>query len=167
MYRLSSSAPGIIGGCGEDFRITSALRYYDNLSVRHTIATRMAFDYGLALYPQSILTLGANSGLRGFEAHRFWGERRIVWNLEDRMTIVRDLLGLLTIGVTVFADGGLAWESGEPERARPRAGAGLGLRLLGSRTRGALVSRIDIGFPVLGGEQDDGAVLSIGAGQVF
>lgn len=157
----------IIDACAENLRITSALRYYDNLTARHTIATRLGFSYGVNLYPQSIFTMGASSGLRGFEAYRFWGERRMIYNLEDRITVLRDLLGLLTVGVTLFADGGLTWEAGEPERARPRAGAGIGLRLLGTRTRGALVSRIDLGFPVLGGDEEDGAVLSISAGQVF
>jgi len=151
----------------EDVRFRSALWYYNNLTRRQTLATRLRCDLGVRLAPQAVFSMGARSGLRGFETFRFWGERVIVLNIEDRVALMENLMGLLTIGVVCFVDGGLAWEAGHHGEARPRIGTGIGLRLLGSRGRGALVTRVDIGFPVIGADGDSGPVLSIGAGQMF
>ncbi len=156
-------ASGEVGDC----RSLAAVRYYHNLSDRHTLALRLQGRWGVGLPPQRVFTLGAESGLRGFEAFRFWGERALLCNLEERGVLVGNLFGLVTLGLTGFVDTGLIWRAGHHEQARPRVGAGVGLRLLGSRTQGSLVTRVDIGYPILGGAADRGLVLSVASGQVF
>ncbi|MBD3235314.1 MAG: hypothetical protein GF330_01255 [Candidatus Eisenbacteria bacterium] len=148
-------------------RWESALRYYQHITRRQLLATRLRWDWSRALTPQRILTLGAESGLRGFDAYRFWGERVLLLNLEDRVTLAEDLWGLISFGLVGFVDAGVAWKAGERERERPRVSVGLGLRLLGSRTSGRTVTRVDIGFPVLGGGDETDPILSFGAGQAF
>jgi len=151
----------------EDMRLQIGLYYYNNLDARQTLAAALRHGRGTRMAPQAVYTLGVITGLRGFESYSFWGERFLLLNLEDRIMLVDDLLGLLSAGVTLFTDCGVAWPAGHPEATRPRANVGLGLRLLGSRTSGTLMTRLDVGFPVLGGEEGAGPVLSIGAGQVF
>ncbi|MCK4302697.1 MAG: hypothetical protein KAY24_00470, partial [Candidatus Eisenbacteria sp.] len=138
----------IIDGCGRDVRIESALRYYHNLTDRQTLAMRLRAGFGVHLAPQDIFVMGSKHGLRGYEAYRFWGERVLQLNMEDRVILLSDLMGLVTVGLAAFVDGGLAWRAGHHEEARPRLGAGIGLRFLGSRTRGTVATRIDLGFPV-------------------
>ena len=145
----------------------SSTGLYHNLNRRHTLATRLRMDLSRGLYPQHIFTMGADSGLRGFEAHRFYGEQVLLWNLEDRWILREDLLGLISIGAVGFVDGGLVWSEGTRRDAKPRVGAGVGLRLLGSRTRGLFVTRVDLGYPVVGEEDEDGWVLTIAGGQAF
>ena len=155
------------GGRAEDVRIQTALNGYANLDRRQTLAAAVRYGHGTRMAPQAVYTLGAITGLRGFESYRYWGERSLLVNLEDRIAIADDLLGLLTAGLTVFSDWGWVWPAGSHQEARPRGVVGLGLRLLGSRTAGTLVTRIDIGFPVAGAPPGAGPVISIGTGQVF
>lgn len=150
-----------------EVRLQAALNGYANLDRRQTLAAAVRGGHATGLAPQAAYTLGALTGLRGFESHRYWGERYVLVNLEERIVVVEDLFGLVTAGLTVFNDWGWIWREGAREEARPRAGVGVGLRLLGSRTAGMLVTRIDIGFPVVGAPEDGGTVISIGAGQVF
>ena len=82
--------------------------------------------------------MGAESALRGFEAYRFADEQVIQLNLEDRWILLDNLMGLVSVGLVGFLDGGVAWAEGEHRAAKPRIGAGAGLRILGSRTRGTV-----------------------------
>jgi len=157
----------VASGRARDTRVTAGLRYYDRLSTRHTLAFRVSGDRAHALAPQDMPTMGAERGLRGFDAYRFWGERVILASLEDRLWLVRDLHGLVSAGVAVFVDGGLAWLEDEHAAARLRASAGAGLRLQSSRVGGNLVTRIDLARPMAGGEPGDDWVLTIAGGQAF
>jgi len=151
----------------EDFRATSDIWYFRNLSHRQTLAMHLQSSWGWRVLPQKIFTLGAENSLRGFEAFAFSGERVMLANIEDRLVVLDNMAGLITLGIVGFIDGGVAWNIGAREKARPHINAGLGLRLLGSRTRGALVTRIDIGFPITDRDDNDSPVISIAAGQAF
>jgi hypothetical protein len=154
-------------GRARDARVFAGVRYYDRLSTRHTLALRLSGDRTRDLAPQEMPTMGAERGLRGFDAYRFWGERVLLASLEDRLWLVRDLYGLVSVGAAGFVDGGLAWLAGGHETARLRASAGAGFRLQSSRVGGGVVSRIDLAHPVAGGELGDGWVFTIAAGQAF
>ncbi len=156
-----------VDGRAEDVRIQAAVNGYANLDRRQTLAVGVRHGRGTRMAPQAVYTLGAITGLRGHESYSYWGERILAVNLEDRIAVAENLFGLVTAGVTLFTDWGLAWRPGRHEEARPRGALGLGLRLLGSRTAGLLVTRIDVGFPLAGAPDDAGPVVSIGAGQAF
>jgi len=155
------------GGRAEDARLRSSTAFYSRLSSYQTVAVRLRADFSKRLAPQRIFTMGAENALRGFEAYSFWGERLLQLNLEDRWIVWDNLLGLLSIGAVAFLDTGIAWNEGASRDSTVRASAGGGLRLLGSRTSGAFVTRIDLGFPVIGRRSGDGWILSIAAGQAF
>lgn len=144
-----------------------ALRYYDRISQRQTVACRLQYGHGEGLLPQSAITLGAESGLRGFDAYKFWGERSVLLNVEDRVTVFEDLFGLISMGMAAFVDAGTVWLAGEREAARARVAAGLGFRFLSSRSSGTSVTRVDLGIPVAGRDGDSEIILSIGSGQAF
>jgi hypothetical protein len=162
-----SAVGEVVGEGAQDIRARSSLHYYENLSPRHTLAMRLRADYGYRLAPQAVFTLGARTGMRGFEAYRFWGDRVMLLNIEDRLLLLRDFAGLLTLGSVAFLDAGVAWRAGCRDRARPRVAAGLGIRLQGTRSRGSLITRVDLGYPLLGGSGEDGVVISVAAGQAF
>jgi hypothetical protein len=150
-----------------DARLTLLLRGYAGLAAWQTLALRLETSLSRELAPQDLPTIGAQQGLRGFDAYRFWGECTALGSLEDRLLIAQDVMGLLSIGVAGFFDAGTNWVQGCERAARPRASAGAGLRLQGSRTSGRFVTRVDIGYPIVGAEEGDGWVLSLAAGQAF
>jgi hypothetical protein len=157
----------IVDQAFQDARVWTSTAVYRNLSARHTLATRLRADFSHRLYPQHVFGMGAESALRGFEAYRFSGEQILQLNVEDRWILIDNMLGLLSVGAVAFLDGGLPWSEGRRREAEPRVAAGVGLRLLGSRTRGLFVTRVDLAYPIVGKEDGDGWVLSIAAGQAF
>ncbi|MFH1142922.1 MAG: BamA/TamA family outer membrane protein, partial [Candidatus Eisenbacteria bacterium] len=154
-------------GRTDDAWLEVRARYYDQVFERHTLAAGLRGTFGGDLAPQDLPTLGAHTGLRGFKAHRFWGDHAVVANLEDRLLVVEDLFGLVSIGLAGFVDAGTTWQAGQHQRARPRICAGLGLRLQSRRAGGPLVTRVDVAHPLEGGDGDDGWVLSFATGQAF
>jgi hypothetical protein len=148
-------------------RLSLGAKLLQGLSGRQALAACLLGERTHDLAPQSLPTLGAESGLRGYDAYRFWGEQAVKANLEHRLMLVEDWFGLVSIGTAEFVDGGMAWTVGEDRRARPRAAAGVGLRLQGSRTASNVVTRIDLGRPIAGGAPGDDWVISVAAGQAF
>ena len=151
----------------EDALSIVRLRFYDRLGERNTLAAGLRGSFGIDLAPQDLPTLGADNGLRGFEAYRFWGERAVLANVEDRILLARDLFGLVSVGAAGFVDAGALWNAGKSRRARPKVSAGAGLRLHSCRAGGALVTRLDLAYPLLGAADGDDWVFSFSAGQAF
>ncbi len=166
--RLSARGVGLLAaGRLEDALIEGSARFHGRIDTRQTLALGIRGEFGVRVAPQRFPTLGAHNGLRGFDAYRFCGERMILANVEERVLVVEDLFGLVSVGMAAFADVGTTWIAGRREAARPRVAAGVGLRLEASRTSGVLVTRLDLGYPVVGGDREDGWVLSFGSGQAF
>jgi hypothetical protein len=157
----------VVSGALRDALLELVCRGYASLPARQTLALRLQTDLGWELAPQDLPTLGAERGLRGFDAYRFWGERSALASLEDRLFLFDDLMGILSLGVAAFVDAGTTWNPGCEDAAKVRLSAGVGLRLLGTRTTGRLVTRIDLGYPLKGSEEGDGWVVSVAAGQAF
>jgi hypothetical protein len=55
------------------------------------------------------LTLGADTGLRGWDPDSFDGTGRAVLNVQWRKLVKRDVLHLMSLGVVGFADAGVTW----------------------------------------------------------
>lgn len=112
------------------------------------------------------LTLGEDSGLRGYPRREFDGDRILRLNLEDRWDTGLQL-GAFDVGAVAFADLGWASRRGEGFGA-PLRTVGIGLRIGSNELLGRGVVRIDLSFPL---DERDGIdydpLLSITAGQVF
>jgi surface antigen Omp85-like protein/surface antigen-like variable number repeat protein len=140
-----------------------------NWSVEHTLVSHLKLDLGRNLDRDTQLILGNDNGLRGFDTRQFVGEKRFVFNLEDRVFFVNDLFHLLSLGAVAFFDSGYVWERNQGVDFRRLATSiGIGLRVDALRAAGEALFRLDLAFPLTdGGSGQHGPAVSIGAGQAF
>ena len=144
-----------ISGRLEDGSVANGVLHVDGGTARtgrSGVRMRAALDLGNDLDLDRQLTLGADTGLRGWEPDWFDGTSRAVANVEWRRLITDDFLHVLAVGVVVFADGGTSWGAriGAPTDGL-RGDVGVGL--LGEITRASIlrVLRADIAWPDTGG----------------
>lgn len=113
--------------------------WFANLSLR----------YGDNLTEDQQLTLGGDSGLRGYPLHYQVGNRSILLNIEKRYYWEYHLLQLFKVGGAVFFDVGRAWSPSKKNgyNGHLLKNAGIGLRLAPSRATAKTVIHIDLAFP--------------------
>ena len=109
---------------------------------------RVAAELGHELDRDLQVTLGADTGLRGWDPDTFDGTSRVVANLEWRKRLTGEVLHLGIFGMTCFADAGKTWGArvGEPTyRVHADVGAGLLVEL----TRASIVRiiRVEVALP--------------------
>ncbi len=125
---------------------------------------RAVADLGTNLDGEQQLTLGADTGLRGWDPKTFDGTSRVVTNLEWRRRITGELLHVVALGLTVFADAGKTWGArvGPPTDGwRGDAGAGLLVEI----TRASLVRilRLEVAYP----DRGKGPVVQLTSDSLF
>ncbi len=166
---------GLVTGRHHDGDVRNAvaeleiLTYYRlNLPYDNTVVTRLKLDLGRNLDRDTQLFLGTFNGLRGFDTRQFVGEKRFVFNLEDRLFFVNDLFHLVSLGAVVFFDSGYVWERNQGVDFRDLAtSAGIGLRIDAPRGSGEALFRLDVGVPITdggSGKHTPGVTLSSGQG---
>jgi hypothetical protein len=131
---------------GSSSRVASIdLLYFLRGFPHQTLAFHTAFDHGWRLDPNQRLSLGEANGLRGYGLSQFIGDRRFLLNIEDRVFVWDELLGLLDIGTVLFFDSGYVWPAGRPERFSDlKHSVGIGLRLAPSKSGSNSPVRIDL-----------------------
>lgn len=149
---------GALGGRLEDGTLrdtllSGALRYHWRTSPRTTFFAGLQGDLGHALDADHGLTLGGDSGLRGYPLRYQHGDSRALLTLEERFYSGWSLFSLLDVGAAVFFDAGRVW--GDAGIApRDRLGllkdVGFGLRLGNNRTALGNVLHLDVAFPLDG-----------------
>jgi hypothetical protein len=110
------------------------------------------------------LTLGADTGLRGWNPDTFDGTGRAVANVQYRWLIKENILHFVSLGAMVFADVGHTWGArvGRPtERVRGDIGVGLLADLL--RVSRVHLARFEIALP----DDGSGPVFTISADALF
>jgi hypothetical protein len=85
------------------------------------------------------------TGLRGYRAHAFAGDRAIVINIEERLYLGREILQLASPGIVAFADCGNATNGGFTSLMHLKSDIGIGLRLGLPRTPKNLL-RVDLAY---------------------
>lgn len=161
--RLAAAASSV-PAADDTWSLSAGLRGYDLNFAPHTLAFRLDMqvaDNGDRLPSQ--VTLGENSGLRGYAAREFAGQRRVRLNLEDRFA-PGWRLGPFDIGAIAFADAGWVADRGE-SLSRVGSSLGVGLRIGSNSTLGGNVMRIDFAMPLEGDDRQP--LLSVALGQVF
>ena len=107
------------------------------------------------------------TGLRGYRAHSFEGDRAIVMNLEERFYLGREILQLASPGVVAFVDAGNATNGGVGQLMRLKTDVGVGVRVGLPRTPKNLL-RVDLSYALnadpLGRR---GWMVSFSSGQAF
>jgi hypothetical protein len=113
---------------------------------------RVAADLGRNLDGDRQLTLGAESGLRGYEPDSFDGTSRIVTNVEWRHRLTGEFLHVAVLGVTAFGDGGRSWGARVgPSSEGWRGDVGAGLLLEITRASVVRILRLEVAMPDRGG----------------
>ncbi|OGR86288.1 MAG: hypothetical protein A3J74_08645 [Elusimicrobia bacterium RIFCSPHIGHO2_02_FULL_57_9] len=155
------------GGNGN--RVASVKTFYYNLRFpRQTLAFQTAYDHGWRLDPSISFPLGEMNGLRGYGLEQFHGDRRLLFNAEDRIFIMDELWRLFDIGGAAFYDMGYAFPAGTPARIfHLKHSVGLGLRLAPSRWSGNNPVRIDLARALNDNGSRSRWSLSILAGHAF
>lgn len=161
--------------------LRTEVRYYDVLGLvslgdmslgRHTLATGLQIDYGDKLDKDREFLLGADTGLRGYAARTFTGDKRLILNLEDRIHLLDDVFHLVSMGAALFIDAGGTTNSGFESIFSHDlySDVGAGLRFAFPRSTGSRVLRIDVAFPMRNGPDGSDAWsprILLSGGQVF
>ncbi len=114
---------------------------------------RLSLDLGHDLDGDRQLTLGADTGLRGWNPDTFDGTSRAVANLEWRHVLTGEVLHLGIIGGVVFVDAGRTWAARVgPPTDGVRKDAGIGLLVESTRAALLRVIRLEVAFPDRGGK---------------
>ena len=140
------------------------LRYYAKIFPMQTWAFNMQWKVADELEESRQFLLGGNSGLRGFRAREFSGDKKFVMNLENRIFTSINLF-TLSFGGVVFFDAGHVWKRTQRINLKQiNYSVGFGLRIGFTKGAGAPVMRIDFGYPL---SEKRGLGISFGVGQVF
>jgi len=140
-------------------------KYYKRFS-RHTLAMRFKTNIGYELDSSKQFQLGADSGLRGYPARAFTGEKLMLMNIEDRQFWGDISLGpKFALGTVVFVDAGNVWKEEENMNLTDlHWSAGVGFRIGMSNMPKQPILRVDFGWAIAG---DDSFEVTIGMEQHF
>jgi hemolysin activation/secretion protein len=109
-------------------------------------------DLGHKLDGDRQLTLGADTGLRGYDPNRFDGTSRLVANVEWRHRLTGELLHVAVLGLTAFGDGGRTWGARVgPSSEGWRSDVGAGLLVEITRAAVVRILRLEVAVPDRGG----------------
>lgn len=147
----------------KETRLNLRLRYYNRMMSWQTLALNAEFDYAKDT-EEVPFVLGGDSGLRGFPARQFPGNKRLLLNLEDRFFTPLKIL-TVAIGGVIFADAGNVWQESQTVGFSDiNLSVGVGLRLGYTKSPNSRVGRIDFALPVRG---DHGLGITVGIDQQF
>jgi hemolysin activation/secretion protein len=128
-------------------------RFYRHLGTKSTLVAARNAEVGHALEADHELSLGGDTGLRGYPLRYQSGSGRALLTLEQRFYTNRSLWNLADIGGAIFFDAGRSWGAsafGPTENYGLLKDIGLGLRLGSTRSSLGNVLHIDIAFPLDG-----------------
>lgn len=139
-------------------------QYYWHSSQLFTLAFNTEFTYAWDLEEHRQFLLGGDSGLRGYKAREFGGDKYFLSNLEGRFFPSITFL-TAELGAVLFVDSGYAWRRFESLDINDlRHSAGFGFRFGFLKTPGETVARLDFGWPL---KQNSGMQVTFGIGQHF
>jgi outer membrane protein assembly factor BamA len=128
---------------------------------------RVLVNAGWRLDREAQFFADGGSGLRGYRLHAFAGSRSIVFNLEERVYLGREVLQVVSPAIVVFVDSGNATYRGFSDLMALKTDVGVGIRLGMPRTPKNLL-RIDLAYALnrdpLGRR---GWTVSFSSGQAF
>ncbi|MBQ4798414.1 BamA/TamA family outer membrane protein [Pseudoalteromonas sp. MMG006] len=141
----------------ENFLATGQIQYYLNTSENQSWYVKARAQYAKNLTADKQLTLGGETGLRGYPMDYQHGDRSFLVSLEKRYYWEYDLLQLFKVGGAGFLDVGRAWfndkDNGENDHVLKNVG--IGLRLAPSRANSGTMIHIDIAAPLDGDDDAD------------
>ena len=112
------------------------------------------------------ISIGGDSGLRGYPLKYQTGDRKFLFSVEDRYFFDWYPFHLIKTGVSAFADIGSAWDSKTGSRKSLRD-VGFGFLFASTRQSKNKVLRIDFAFPLNDNDSIDSFQVLIGAQKDF
>ncbi|RLE23489.1 MAG: hypothetical protein DRJ65_11735 [Acidobacteria bacterium] len=117
---------------------------------------RLRIEDSKDLDRENQLTLGADTGLRGWDPDTFDGTGRAIFNLQWRTLLKEDFLHLFSVGIVFFGDAGKTWGARfGPGTDGIRFDAGVGLLADLTHIGVSNVLRLDLAVP------DDGSGVTV------
>lgn len=114
---------------------------------------------GRSLDTGNQITLGGDTGLRGYRNNSFNGSQSALMNIENRFFAPGEYFHLFRFGGAVFFDAGVV--------DKPKADVGVGLRFVPTRGRTGTAFRVDLAYALHGGPGGRRLVLGVRGGQAF
>jgi outer membrane protein assembly factor BamA len=135
---------------GENQALSGAARYYHRVGRRLLYYTALSAEAVHNPDAPGPLTIGGDSGLRGYPLRYQTGERRVLFTAEARAYTDWYPFRLFRVGGAVFYDTGRAWhgENVNTTNSGWLRDVGFGLRLLSARTSKGNVLHADFAFPL-------------------
>src|SRR6266699_2862161 len=147
----SASVTGQTGYAPLDRQLASgSIRFYGHAESRTLTFVSLSGDALKDPNASSQLTLGGDTGLRGYPRSYQTGDRRALLNVEERVYTDWYPFRLFRVGGAVFYDWGRAWSgpAESPSSARWLSDVGFGLRILSARSSFGNVLHVDFAFPL-------------------
>jgi len=121
----------------ENGRASLGLDYVNKLSSRRVVVASARYRHGTRLDPEQQITMGAESGLRGYPVYQFVGNRSLFLRMEKRLLLAENMAELASFGAGAFLEAGHAWPEGQAVALSDlRADLGLSL-IIGKRWMGS------------------------------
>ncbi len=134
----------------------------------HTLIGHVEGGFGRYLDGESYISLGGNTGLRGYKNNSFIGDKAVLLNFEDRFFFEGEWFHLMRLGAALFVDtGAIATENNALLLRNMKSDLGAGLRFASTRSRSGGVARIDLAYALNSGPGGSRWVVSIKGGQAF
>lgn len=125
------------------------LEYHFNSGNYQSWYTQLNITHGKHLTEDKQLTLGGETGLRGFPARYLQGDRRIILNIEKRYYWEYDLFQLFKIGGAAYFDiGRVDGKTLFNANHKFYKNVGFGIRMAPSRANSGLVLHLDLAAPI-------------------
>lgn len=148
----------------EDQLTWLTIQGYFKLAPRHLLTARLQGGWGRNWSPYRQFVLGSLTGLRGYPAYAFNGEKLLLVNLEERFFSPLKLW-IFRFGGLLFFDVGTVQRTGEPlELDSLHPAWGFGIRIENMVQQGSGILRIDFAFTP---EQAGLAEMIISTGHLF
>lgn len=134
-----------------------------------TFVSRIVADWGWNVDRDVQFFADPDNGLRGYRLHAFAGDRRIVFNAEQRFFVGKEVLQLFSPGAAIFFDTGYASPPGRPMSLGDfKSDVGVGLRIAITRAATNSILRLDLAYPLNADAHGRrGLLVTFSSGQVF
>lgn len=164
MFADAAFTTRIEGGSPADSLLSGSLRYYRPTGPGSVFFAGFSAGFGHDLDADHELTIGGDTGLRGYPLRYQAGSATALVTLEQRFFSKRSLWQLADVGAAVFFDMGRSFGDsplGPAENLGLLRDIGFGLRLGTSRSALGNVVHIDVAFPLDGDHSIDSVQLLV------
>jgi outer membrane protein assembly factor BamA len=168
--RYNHRSTGSNGGKPSNTLYFGNFNWYRHMLPEFPLTTVLHLESGYVQNPDAanLLELGGDTGLRGFKAESFTGNKSFLANIEERFFIPYEVFHLAYLGGAVFFDAGQVQPPGQGfNRKDIRANIGAGLRIGLTRSTAGSIYRIDVAYALGKINQGDRIIVSISSGQGF